>query len=677
MFSEACIQVAFPPIFFRMFPTPLKQSAFRARLPKIASSAVLTGAVFTALASAQANASAFQATLDGSPSAPTLTWPTTSGLYYQVQQSPDLTSWNDVGTPAIGAGSPRTISIPVPTGNIFYRVLQSTDYYTGQAPSVSVISSVPAVFARQTMSATPVKVEIDLPSGIPAPNAPVTISIANGDAALSTNGLTTVSSPLNLHTNSAGQFTFWVRSGNSFNLDTIQITAGSAAPQLISFRPVGDYSDFYGYCEGDLEYDDGLPLATFGKLHANAGCWFGWSASGPTRQFYGDISAGTGFHDSDIPGSPQYTSPPTGSQPTYTLQPPARADLLTASWVGAPAFNPTDANPNDDSPRLLVQMADQGFSDPFTSVRLANLAGVVIVVNSSASTVQVYVGPGSQPTAAPAALSSAVTGAMRAQATIQDARELGNVRLTTFDVQLLLQNILSAYQSAHLGQFNGIVYVADTAGYSATSNQAAIRFINGATIPNLASGNNPTGGLALVSPNAVYLQGNFNCGGANPPSNGSSIAPTAADATANNGAGDAYFQSFPVVSGYTRAPAMIASDALTVLSSNWSDANSSAPLSSRIALATTCNLLVLTGNVSTSSFSYSGGLMNTFRLMEKWSNTNLTFYGTLVVPYPSAYFKGAWKNASYSAPVRRFYYDSNFLTTPPPGLPTVQLMPAQ
>jgi hypothetical protein len=108
-----------------------------------------------------------------------LAWPAASGKLYQIQQSADLLHWTNLGDPMKGADA--TLSAPVtPSGAaIFYRVQESDlpDYYNGQAPTVSLTSSVPSVFPPRSMSSTPVTIQIRLASGAIAPGAPLSVSL--------------------------------------------------------------------------------------------------------------------------------------------------------------------------------------------------------------------------------------------------------------------------------------------------------------------------------------------------------------------------------------------------------------------------------------------------------------------------------------------------------------------
>src|SRR5439155_19045027 len=75
----------------------------------------------------------------------------------------------------------------------------------------------------------------------------------------------------------------------------------------------------------------------------------------------------------------------------------------------------------------------------------------------------------------------------------------------------------------------------------------------------------------------------------------------------------------PTASGYTRAPAAIIADAITVQSNAWNDGNSDKSLSSRVASHTTVNAALIGGIVPSSGGNYSGGAENFVRFMENWS----------------------------------------------------------
>ncbi len=207
------------------------------------------------------------------------------------------------------------------------------------------------------------------------------------------------------------------------------------------------------------------------------------------------------------------------------------------------------------------------------------------------------------------------------------------------------------------------------------STESAIRVINGSALPE--------GGLTIVSDNPVYIQGDYNTG--SPIVNGTvSTAPLAATTSSTWGlthdsttvtldqanANQTYQYSSGVpytnVSGSTGTyywqPAAIVSDAVSVLSNNWSDSNSNLALSSRVAsAATTINAAFIAGNVATTSSSYSGGVENFPRLLEDWGGKRFNYVGSLILMYNSTEATGNWNNASYGIPTRRWAYDKNFL----------------
>jgi hypothetical protein len=150
--------------------------------------------------------------------------------------------------------------------------------------------------------------------------------------------------------------------------------------------------------------------------------------------------------------------------------------------------------------------------------------------------------------------------------------------------------------------------------------------------------------LTVATPDPLYVWGNYN-------------APTSALGTTNTSA--------------TR-PASFAADAVTILSPAWTDANSTAALSSRNPTATTVNAAILTGIVPSNGTSYSGGVENFPRFLENWSGVTFTYNGSMVAMFNSSIATGAWGGANvYNAPSRNWAFDLNFMnaTKLPPGTP--------
>ena len=123
----------------------------------------------------------------------------------------------------------------------------------------------------------------------------------------------------------------------------------------------------------------------------------------------------------------------------------------------------------------------------------------------------------------------------------------------------------------------------------------------------------PQGGLTVATPNPLYVLGNYNATALGPADTRNTL------------------------------PAALIADAITVLSPNWKDANSTLALGNRIATDTTVNAAFLAGVVPTSLASYSGGVENFPRFLEDWNAKVLTYNGSMVVMYHSKVAKGLWR----------------------------------
>jgi hypothetical protein len=165
--------------------------------------------------------------------------------------------------------------------------------------------------------------------------------------------------------------------------------------------------------------------------------------------------------------------------------------------------------------------------------------------------------------------------------------------------------------------------------YPVTS-QPGIVLTNGATLPS--------SGLAIATPDPVYIIGNWNVS-----TNGT---------PANLGTTDTS-QTYP---------SAIYADAISVLSSNWVNANSTAGISSRIAANDTVNAAFFTGNVPSNGSYYSGGVENFPRFLENWSGYTFTYNGSMVEAFQSQIANYPWPGTGtvYNPPHRAWAFDLNF-----------------
>jgi hypothetical protein len=367
--------------------------------------------------------------------------------------------------------------------------------------------------------------------------------------------------------------------------------------------------------------------------------------------WYIDFMPGDGYHN-ETPTSPNW---PDGLPPARDVDhEPFGADADTFN------FNSGDANPNNDDYHELIEPPNidkngnsvSGYSDPLTTQRYYNQADVIVRIDNS-NNVRIYQpnGSGGVNQLISGGLYDMFTNAIDTNDSIQDNREQASIRLVTLDIKKL-ENGSGSNSPTWKNSFGGLVYIFDNSAVynpSVTNVKRGIRLLNGDAIPN--------GGLTVVSPNPVYIQGDYNTGKGTPPSNNSTSDPTQ-----------------PQVSGYTRKPCSVIADAVNILSNNWDDSDSTAGLysGSRKATNTTINTAIISGIVPTNVYgdgAYSGGAENFPRFLEDWSGgVKLTYYGSMVELYKSRQSRSKWGSANvYDPPTRQWYFDTNFKVNPPPG----------
>ncbi|HEY1663369.1 MAG TPA: hypothetical protein VGI03_13200 [Verrucomicrobiae bacterium] len=187
----------------------------------------------------------------------------------------------------------------------------------------------------------------------------------------------------------------------------------------------------------------------------------------------------------------------------------------------------------------------------------------------------------------------------------------------------------------------------------------AVRVMDGLRLPNstnVISGTNcVTSGLSVVTPQPMYVLGNYN-------------AQIDGDGTST--------LYLPGTNNMAHTyPAAFMADAITILSGNWSGKDgtyiSTTALSSRNPAATVINAACLEGIVQSSTNythvgganGYSGGVENFLRLLENWSSsTALTYNGSIMVMFSSQYATNWWQQTGnyYNAPKRVWSFDTNF-----------------
>jgi hypothetical protein len=242
-------------------------------------------------------------------------------------------------------------------------------------------------------------------------------------------------------------------------------------------------------------------------------------------------------------------------------------------------------------------------------------------------------------------------------ATFYDYRESDTVQAIQVDISKLRTwltntsvrggyqyNILNNSGSTSKGHGINSVYVYNT--LPVTSSQLpAVRLVNGQQLPS--------DGLTIATPQPLYVMGDYNT-----TTNGINFDKTLGSTVDGN-----------------NVPAALMGDAVTILSGNWKDSNTSGTaLSSRNASVTTINAACLEGIVesytdSSGNKHYSGGVENFLRMLENWSGVDLNYNGSIVVMFPSQYATHVWPGTGngpnvYNPPNRNWGFDVNFSKGP-------------
>jgi hypothetical protein len=204
-----------------------------------------------------------------------------------------------------------------------------------------------------------------------------------------------------------------------------------------------------------------------------------------------------------------------------------------------------------------------------------------------------------------------------------------------------------------------ILYVADQRNIG-TNKLSVVRLVNGARLP-------PNGGrgFSVATPNPLYVKGNYN--------------------VTADGVHFAYTPNSTTNNALCTVPAALLCDAITILSSAFSDSASRTSVGNA-STSNTVNAAIITGNVpstGTSATTFSGGVHNLMRMQEDWSNDYLILNTSIIVLYPSQMATNQFRNPVdwnnpkpinpyYEPPTRQWGFDPNFYdpSKQPPGVPS-------
>ncbi len=195
--------------------------------------------------------------------------------------------------------------------------------------------------------------------------------------------------------------------------------------------------------------------------------------------------------------------------------------------------------------------------------------------------------------------------------------------------------------------WNGGIYVDVQAPNSGTSHQTtSVRLVNGtvASSSSLIPDYGPHGiGLSLSTNAPLYVLGHFNADGTI-----TTTSPTIPDDGKDGTTGHTSKES----------PVSLAADAITILSPGWSDASSLTLAPNAVGNAEIAAAFMV-GTTKTGT-AYSGGAHNLPRFLEDWGSNTVAIRGSMVAMFNSRIASQGWAQAYYSAPVRKWGFDSIF-----------------
>lgn len=389
--------------------------------------------------------------------------------------------------------------------------------------------------------------------------------------------------------------------------------------------PVFQFAIFYNI---NMEIQPGANMTVNGRVHSNKGMFVD---PGAALTFNSHVTAAGDIQDAKAPGDGRSNQ---GGTTVYN----GEADSKTMSLT-----MPIGTNNNPDAVRAILQVppGTESATSLMGKQRFYNKADLIVTVNTNGTTIATGL-----PASVPITLTSnEVSFISTTNNSFWDAREGKTVRPLDLNVGNL--RTLSASNTllrVALGNRDvRSIYVNDLRPLN-SSTIAAVRVRNGQILPD--------SGLTVSTEKPVYVQGHYN-------------QPTSGHLGTTNTS--------------NTKPASLLGDSVTVLSTSWSDANSTASLGSRDAGNTTVNAAFLAGIVESSTFSsYSGGVENFPRMLETWSGDTLTYNGSMVVMFPSRFATNRWQNTGvyYNAPTRNWAFDLNFMdsTKLPPGTPDLRTL---
>jgi hypothetical protein len=536
-----------------------------------------------------------------------------------------FTNWRNIARVSVMQQIKKKISVAnvaLPTQYFF-----TDSYNPGPAPvpspSVTGLTAAPPIIPLPTKSMFPTEPNYTVTQYRIQAVDPMTTLDANENALV--NGVVdpTATPPAAFGPNpdpNNGQYSFYYLASVDVQVPAVGTQSGyvTAKVRRVFEKKYDEPFTFAMFYMDDLELQPSSALTITGPIHTNGSLYIGTSnfteqAPSTTYPTSGRVTYATSFLNGASPNDPTHTSFTTPNLPSN--EPPMmQSSYLPFGWNP----NLSGTNANSDNYHDLIERPDTTISDDISGQRFYTKALYRVLIDAN-NNVTITDSSGNNATGNDA---STINKALSFNEAIQDVREGGAVRITSFDISQI---------KANNGFNNGLIYISDTSagtsvtftanGSSVTTTKRGIRLKNGSTIN--------TGGLSIVAENPVYIQGDFNT---NSPK-----------------------------------PCAVVGDAINILSNAWNDTTATG---SRVASNTTVRAALVGGIVPSDGTHYSGGGENFIRLLENWSAKTFTYYGSMVQLWQSKQATGYWSSSStvYTAPTtNNWYYDTSLATTVPPG----------
>lgn len=420
------------------------------------------------------------------------------------------------------------------------------------------------------------------------------------------------------------------------------MTNAAQADILMALLPLTTYAIFYN---GLLEFSTCATMIVNGRVHSNGNIYTGSSS---TLTFNASVTSVGTLSSPKNNGQGPWTFP--GG--TFKGTPKYKTNVPTVSVT----LNMTNAH------SLIEIPATNNATTSAGQMQMYNMSQVVLLVSNTSPQVTMRIQTsvaGQVPGADPAPLT--ITNSIANMGTnfpflsltnvFWDDRENKTNLTTQINLGIYAQwvktntSIQTKFPSAS-GTYPTLLFVSDNRPTTANQ-QNAVRLVNSTVVP--ANGGL---GFTLATPGPLYVWGNLNC------TNAANLGTT---------------------NTTTSVPCALMSDAVTILSPNWSDALSAGNPLNRNPTITTVDAALITGVVpstGSSASTFSGGVHNLPRLLEDWSGVHLWLNTSIVCLYASKtatnqFITPGAAGSYYTAPTRHFSFDLNYFdpAKQPPGIP--------